>query len=98
MLTSMVVSVALLIAVLLLMRYRSALRGASQRVTRTVWCPLHDRPESATLEENCWDGRRIDVEQCSAFSPPTAVRCEKSCLRLTSRPRPAAVPSIPLLF
>lgn len=98
MLTSIVVSVALLIAVLLLMRYRSAMRGVSQRVTRTVWCPLHDRPLSATLEEARWDGHRIDVEQCSAFSPPTAVRCGKGCLRLTGRPRPAAVSSIPMGF
>jgi len=96
MLTSIVGSVALLIAVLLLMWYRGAMRGV-RRVTRMVWCPLRDRALSVTLEERR-DGRRIDVEQCSAFLPPTAVSCGKACLRLTRRPRPAAVESTRLLF
>ena len=95
MLISIVVSVALLTAVLLLVLYREAMRDVTRLTARTVWCPLHDRRLSVTLEEGRWDGRRIDVEQCSAFSPPTAISCGKSCLHLTRRPRPAAVASVP---
>ena len=94
-----VVYLALLTAVvLLLVRSRGLMRGVSRRVTRPVWCPMHDRKLTATLEEEAWDGRRVDVNQCSAFSPPTAVICGKACLRLTKRPRPATASSIPLLF
>jgi hypothetical protein len=94
-----VVYLALLtLLVLLVVRYRGLMRGASRPVTRTVWCPMHDRKLTASLEEEVWDGRRVDVDQCSAFSPPTAVTCGKACLRLTERPRPATVSRIPLLF
>jgi hypothetical protein len=94
-----VVYLALLtVLVLLVVRYRGLMRGASRPVTRTVWCPVHDHQLTAELAEEFWDGRRVDVNQCSAFSPPTAVTCTKACLRLTERPRPAAASGIPLLF
>ncbi len=94
-----VVYLALLAAVvLLLVRSRGLMRGVRRPVTRTVWCPVHDRKLTATLEEEVWDGRRVDVNECSAFSPPTAVTCGKACLRLTERPRSATVSSLPLLF
>ncbi len=92
-----VVYLALLTAVvLLLVRARGLMRGVRRRVTSRVWCPVHDRKLTATLEEEVWDGRRIDVSECSAFSPTTAVTCGKACLRLTRRPRPATVSSLPL--
>ena len=94
-----VVYVALLAAiVLLVVRYRGLMRGVRRPATRTVWCPVHDRKLTATLEEEVWDGRRVEINQCSAFSPPTAVTCGKACLRLTQRPRPATASSLPLLF
>jgi len=94
-----VVYAALLAAlVLLFVRHRGLMRGVLRRVPQTVWCPVHDRKLTATLEEEVWDGTRVDVNQCSAFSPPTAVTCGKACLRLTRRPRPATVSSLPLLF
>jgi hypothetical protein len=94
-----VLYLALLAAVVLLVvRSRGLMRGARRRVTRDVWCPVRDRQLIATLQEEFWDGRRVDVEECSAFSPATAVTCEKTCLRVTERPRPAPVSSIPLLF
>lgn len=86
-----VVYLALLsVIVLLLVRYRGFMRGLRRPATRAVWCPIHDRSFTATLEEDVWDGRRLDVTQCSAFAPSTGVRCRKSCLRLTTRPRRAA--------
>jgi hypothetical protein len=92
-----VVYLALLAAVVLLVvRARGLMRGLSRRGTRTVWCPVHDRALTATLEEEVWDGRRVDVDECSAFSPPTAVTCGKACLRLTERPRPATASTLPL--
>ncbi len=92
-----VVYLALLtVLVLLVVRSRGLMRGVSRRITQTVWCPVHDRTLTATLDEEVWDGRRIDVTECSAFSPATAVTCGKACLRLTERPRPATVSSFPL--
>ena len=93
-----IVYLALLGAVVLLvLRCRGIMRGAIRRVGRTVWCPVHDRDFEATLQEETWDGRRVDVEECSAFSPSTAVTCGKACLRLTRRPRPAPASGIRLL-
>ncbi len=41
-----------------------------------------------------WDGQRLDVERCSAFTPPDDVRCNKACTLLGRFPRPGgrAVP------
>ena len=65
-----VVYAALLAAlVLLFVRHRGLMRGVRRRVTRTVWCPVHDRKLTASLEEEIWDGRRVDVDQCSFSSP-----------------------------
>ena len=94
-----VVYLALLaVIVLLAVRSRGLMLGASRRVTRSVWCPMQDRRLTATLKQEVWDGRRVDVEACSAFLPSTAVTCAKGCLRLTKRPRPASVSSIPLFL
>jgi hypothetical protein len=94
-----VLYLALLAAVVLLvLRYRGLMAGASRRVTRAVWCPVRDRQFTATLQEELWDGRRVDVEECSALSPPTAVTCGKACLRITTRPRRASAPGAPLVF
>ena len=90
---------ALLAAVVLLVvRWRGMMRGATRRVTRAVWCPTRDCRLTATLEEEMWDGRRVDVEACSAFSPPTAVTCGKACLRLIRRPRPVPASGVPFLL
>jgi hypothetical protein len=94
-----VVYLALLaVIVLLFVRHRGLMRGRTRPVARTVWCPVRDCRLTAELEEEFWDGRRVDVSRCSAFSPPTAVNCSKVCLRLTERPRPATASGIPLLF
>jgi hypothetical protein len=94
-----VVHVALVAAVaLLFVRQRGLMRGQSRRVARTIWCPIKDRMLSAGLVETVWDGRRLDVAECAAFSPSTEIGCGKACLRLTERPRRASASGIPLLF
>jgi hypothetical protein len=94
-----IVYAALLAALVLLgVRARGLMRGVRRLTTRKVWCPVHDRSFTATLQEEVWDGRRVDVAECSAFSPATAVTCGKACLRLTARPREASASGIPLLF
>ena len=75
-------------------------RGVALRqqgpITRSIWCPLHDRTMTATLQEEAWDGKRLDVLRCSAFPPSAAVVCGKPCLRLTRRPRSAPASSLPV--
>lgn len=88
----------LAVVVLLLVRRRGLMRGVTRPVTRPVWCPMHDRKLTATLDEEVWDGRRVDVRECAVFSPPTSVTCGKACLRLTERPRSATASGLPLLF
>jgi hypothetical protein len=92
-----IVYLALLCAfVLLAVRCRGVMRGLRRPVTQSVWCPVQDRHLTATLEEEVWDGARVDVRECSAFLPPTAVTCEKACLRLTRRPRAARASGLPV--
>ena len=88
----------LAVIALLVVRRRGLMRGETRHVTRAVWCPVKDRTLSAQLEEEIWDGRRVDIDACLAFSPTTAVTCEKACLRLTERPRRARASGFPLLF
>lgn len=59
-----------------------ALPSGSRLVARLFWCPFRERNVTAEFRENPWDGTRIDVSRCSAFTPPDAVTCEKLCLGL----------------
>ena len=43
-------------------------------------CPFRERVVSVDFVETVWEGARVDVSRCSAFTPPTAVTCEKRCL------------------
>ncbi len=58
------------------------LRGVTRAVTRAFWCPFRDRDVTARFQEDAWDGTRLRVTQCTAFSPATAITCEKRCLHL----------------
>jgi hypothetical protein len=94
-----IVYLALLaLVVLLIVRHRGLMRGRTRLVAGPVWCPVKDRVLSAELEEEVWDGRRVDVARCAAFSPETAVTCGKACLRITERPRPATASRVPMMF
>ena len=58
-------------------------------------CPNKNRDVDAELRESMWDGRPLDVERCSAFTPPDEVRCDKACTLLARLPRPASAPARP---
>ena len=65
--------------------------GVTEVVPRSFWCPFRKSPVTAQFEQAVWDGKRLDVTSCSAFTPPTAIACDKACLRLrklSSKHRP----------
>jgi hypothetical protein len=58
----------------------------SRIVTRTFWCPFKERDVAVEFQEDPWSDRRIDVDRCDAFAPPTAVTCSRLCLHLATLP------------
>ena len=54
--------------------------------SRSFWCPFRARNVRVEFEETAWDGRRVDVCRCSAFTPETTVACNKACLTLATFP------------
>src|SRR5574338_152401 len=58
----------LAVIVLLVVRCRGLMHGETRHVTRAIWCPVKDRTVLAGLEDEVWDGRRVDIDACSAFS------------------------------
>ena len=61
----------------------------------TFPCPAKRQDVDAEFRESAWDGRSLDVERCSAFTPPEDVRCDKACLLLVRAPRRGADESAP---
>jgi hypothetical protein len=60
---------------------------------RAFFCPFRQQDVSVDFRQAAWDGRRTDVQACTAFTPPTAVGCDKACLaleRLPEAPSPAS--------
>ena len=49
---------------------------------RRFWCPVRRRDVEVEFEEAGLPGFRqaVAVKSCSAFDPPTAVRCRRRCL------------------
>jgi hypothetical protein len=68
-----VVVVGLMLVLLLL--------AGTRRMIRRIRCPDRGCDVVVHVQEAIWDGRPVDVECCSAFTPPAAVRCSKACLR-----------------
>lgn len=60
--------------------------GMIRTVRRAFWCPVTGRNVTAEFQEEAWDGRRVEVNRCSAFTPSTAVTCQKLCLTLKKLP------------
>jgi hypothetical protein len=85
--TPIIIPLALVTAlVLFLVAAFWSMPGVTRRVLRSVWCPVRDRYFAAEIEEEVWDGKRVGVSSCEAFSPPSVVTCEKRCLQVTKRP------------
>lgn len=53
---------------------------------RSFWCPLKTQNVTVGFQEDPWDDKPIHVYRCSAFTPPTAVRCDRLCLKLAKLP------------
>jgi hypothetical protein len=92
-----IVPVALAAAVVLLV-----IRALGPHIFRgtQIWhytfrCPGKGQDVGVDFRESAWDGRRLDVERCSAFSPAEDVRCNKACAFLARLPRRAAEKSEP---
>lgn len=51
---------------------------------RAFRCPFLDQNVDVEFQESVWDGKRVDVTRCSAFVPPTAVKCDKHCVGFES--------------
>jgi hypothetical protein len=79
-----VFTVGLMLVVLIL--------AGTRRVVRRMRCPLSGRDVVLHVQEAAWDGRAVDIESCSAFSPAAAVRCDKRCLE----PSPAEAGDVPV--
>jgi hypothetical protein len=50
------------------------LPSVSRRVAQSFWCPFRDCNVTAEFREEPWDGARVDVARCTAFTPPDLVR------------------------
>lgn len=53
----------------------------SRRVRRIGHCPINANTVVVEVGESFWTGEAVDVVSCSEFTPRTAVRCDKRCLR-----------------
>jgi hypothetical protein len=83
----MVVVVLLVVAAaLLLWGTFGSLPSVTRRATKSFWCPFHERNVTTEFAVEPWAERPFDVSSCNAFTPETAVACDKSCLRLSRLP------------
>ena len=76
-----IIVLALGAAVVLLVVARfGSMPGVTRPIRRTFFCPWKERDATVEFQEEVWDGRLVEVSECSVFAPPTAVSCEKRCL------------------
>jgi hypothetical protein len=74
-------------AVLVVMlRLGPRLFPGTRQTDRAFWCPFRERDVAVEFEEGVWEGDLCDVKRCTAFSPSTAVACDKQCLRVQNLP------------
>jgi hypothetical protein len=77
---------------LLVVLFLGSRSRATRPVARSFWCRVRGQNVTALFEEKSWDGTRLDVTSCTAFDPPTDVRCDKACLALHRLPPRAREP------
>ena len=51
-------------------------------VTRWFWCRFRTQNVNAEFQEDPWSGRRVGINLCTAFTPPSAITCDRECLLL----------------
>jgi len=82
----LIVLATLLVLTMVLLVGAGFFSGTRQR-TSIFWCPFREQDVLVDFREMVWEGRLVDVSECTYFNPPTAVICEKRCLGLTRFPR-----------
>lgn len=55
--------------------------GGTHLVCASFHCPVTGDGVSVDWEVNTRSGRRVNVASCSAFDPPKAVACDRTCIR-----------------
>ena len=61
--------------------------GRSVRtVHRAIRCPIHGTEERVAFLEALPEGRPIELTECSAFKPTTAIACDQQCLARLAHP------------
>lgn len=80
--TALIVLGLVLAAAMLLWATGSSLPNVTRNVRRSFWCPFVGRNVTTEFEEERWDGAPFEVTRCSIFDPPTAIECDRLCLRL----------------
>jgi hypothetical protein len=81
-------------AVLLVVLVFGSRSRATRPVAQSFWCSRQAQNVTAEFEEKTWDGKRVDVASCTAFSPPTDIRCVKQCLVLKRLPAAVVGPEV----
>ncbi len=87
---SVIIAVTVALGFFLLRLTTGGLVRATRMVRRSFWCPFVERRVTAEVQENVETGGAVDVAWCTAFTPATAVRCHKPCLRAPGFMRPLA--------
>ncbi len=72
--------------ILLVWSVHRSFPSVARMSTLSFWCPVRARRVTAAFQEDAWNGQLLDVQSCDAFSPPTAVECDKLCLHLRAFP------------
>jgi hypothetical protein len=78
------VGVVGLVLILALANGPKLFRG-TRAVHEAFWCPFRRQDVLVDVRITAWDAKRIEVDRCTAFEPPTSVTCDKACLGATER-------------
>jgi hypothetical protein len=57
-----------------------------RQASYAFWCPFRRTNVRVGFTEVTWSGSLVEVDRCTAFTPPTAVTCDKACLALPTLP------------
>ena len=82
---AIILGVGVVLLIVLLTRPR--IFHGSRAVAQSFWCQFAQRLVNVDFRVDAWDGHRVDVEACSAFTPSHAITCEKRCLKTTAQGR-----------